>query len=166
MSNICLINLQHKLNYEQLNKLANTLVRVSLEHHIGVVFYPEYVHSIKHTDAFKSYFGLSDSFMHCNCEFLDTPIDYNLSNIERCKKDFFSKYAFFIDMIGALKQAQVTKIDVYLSADGSVDDVNDFTVIQSSYETFLTDVFNSIIDNSNLYAYNLPTACYQINLRS
>ena len=69
-------------------------------------------------------------------------------------------------MIGALKQAQVTKIDVYLSADGSVDDVNDFTVIQSSYETFLTDVFNSIIDNSNLYAYNLPTACYQINLRS
>lgn len=137
---------------------------MSLKNNIGIIFNPEYLHSIKHTDAFKNYFAISDSFMQYNCELLDTPIDYHISDLEHCKKKFLCKYSFFTDIIKVLKQAQIDKVDVYLSADGSVYDLNDFVIVKSSCETFLTDVFNSIIDNANQYAYNLPTVCYQINL--
>ncbi len=164
MSNICLFNLHHNLTYDKLNDLANRLVRISLNNNIGIIFNAqEYAESITREKKFKTFFVISDSFLHYNSEFLDMPINYNLCEIEQCKRDFTNNYVFLYNIICELLQAHISKIDIYLSSDGAVSSLTDFVYKKTTATSFLSDLFETILDSAKEYAYCIPSVCYTID---
>ncbi|MCM1289489.1 MAG: hypothetical protein NC132_02415 [Corallococcus sp.] len=162
MSNICLFNLPNLINYDELNNLANRLIKISIKNKIGIIFNShEYNPSLTQKENFKNFFWVTDSFIDCNSDFLDMPLNHDLRDINKCKKAFIKRFGFLNDIIFELKNANIMQVDIYLSTDGS-DNIDDFVVKQIPWNVFLSEFFYQILENANEYAYEVPTTCFTI----
>lgn len=165
MSAVCIVNLkEHKLSFDQLNDLANKLVALSLQKQKAVFFHSrDYRYDLIQESEMQNYFLMSDSFLYKNCEFLEEPL-YCLikDNIFETRKAFYKQYQFFSDVIKTIFDYDISFIEIYISADGSVGSIKDFYTIKSCRDEFLEDLFLSVFDSKQEILNEFPTVKFEI----
>lgn len=159
MSELCIVNLkEHKLDYEKLNSMANHLMKVALDNNIAVFFHAyDYGNELIQDAKMKNFFLMSDSFLYKNCDFLDTTIFKNVSDIELFRKEFLERFRFFDAILQTVFEYDVEMVEIYITEDGSVDCEKDFAEVYTTQREFLRDLFCDIINNVRWYAYCFPT---------
>lgn len=159
MSAICIFNLkQHQLKFDSMNDLARNLVDYSLNNNLGVFFnsYDYGADIIKDADM-KCFFLMSDSFVYKNCDdLLDTSFLTDPSDLTQCKQEFSQHFRFFNDVMDIVFEHDVSKIEVFISEDGSTSKKSDFITLNTSKDKFLETLLNSIVENADRYAYTFP----------
>ena len=165
MSNLFLINLKnHNANYNELCKLSKEITRFALNNNFAVFFNSyDYGNEIINEAQMKDFLLISDNFLSKNCEFLNTSYFANVSDIEKFKKEFFKKFDFLKKLVEKLFQYNINLIEIYITQDGAVNSIKDFTEQTSSAKTFLYDLLIEIINNKEEYAYGFPTIKYNIS---
>ena len=164
MSNICIVDLKdHTLDFDKLNEMVKRITQLALNKDLAVFFHSyDYRADIINSAKMKNFFLMSDSFLYKHCDFLDTTSFTDVKNIEKFRKEFFKKFAFFTDILNIIFSYKLSVIDIYVSGGGDSGTVEDFDVIKTNQESFLKDLFNSIIKYSDEYAYGFPTVKLEV----
>ena len=164
MSELCIVNLkEHKLDYEKLNAMAKHLVKVALDNNIAVFFHDyDYGGELIADAKMKNFFLMSDSFLYKNCDFLDTTIFKNVSDIELFRKEFLERFRFFDAILQTVFEYDVELVEIYITEDPIADREEDFEEVHTSQRDFLNDLFFDIINNAQWYAYCFPTTKFII----
>ena len=167
MSETFLVNMQcDNINYNELNSLANEIIIFALRNKLGIHF-NELGYSTDFTKLhqMKNYFFVSDSFLHCNASFLNISSDANLSNLDY-KSNFYNNISFAYEMLSIIQKFGISNIEIYISSDSIFEDENDFIVLNSSKEDLLDKVYQTLIDNSNEFAYEFPPIKINISTKN
>lgn len=151
MSAICVVNLkEHTLSYKNSNDMAKKLVEFALEKDLGVLFHTsDYAYDFMQSESMKNCFLLSDSFLSENCEFLEESYQLllNIASDDDLRNRFYRKYGFFQGVIDILFQFGVNLVEIYISENGMVESVDDFSVTMSTRESFLDTLYQSFLKN-------------------
>ena len=123
MSELCLMNLKkHRLNFEKLDSLANSLVELSLKNKIAVFFHTyDYAAELINSAGMKNFFLLSDSFLYKNCGFLDMMSFAYETDMQSYRVRFLKKYHFLQEMIDKIFEYEVDTLEISISEDGAVE---------------------------------------------
>ena len=164
MSEIFIVDLgQHNLSFDELDLLSKKIVALALKNDIGVFFHSfDYGTNIIESGGMKNFFLMSDSFLYKNCGFLDTTM-FNVPDF-KFKKSFMKKYKFIDKILAEIKRAHIKSVDIYISTDGSVENVSDFVEKNVCKKDFLQKMFFDILEYADIFAYSFPTVKYKIDL--
>ena len=160
MSAIFIVNLkEYNLTFEELNNLAKKLVRYCLNSNNLAVFFNsfDYGESLIKEENMKNFFLLSDSFLYKNCEFLEDVPFINPMELVKSEKTFTEKYKFFNDIFKIVFGFNVSEITIFMSCDGSADNSSDFKELSATPKNFLHLLFDSVINNAEKFAYQIPS---------
>ena len=151
MSELCLMNLKkHRLNFEKLDSLANSLVALSLKNKIAVFFHTyDYAAELINSAGMKNFFLLSDSFLYKNCGFLDITSFVYETDIQSYRVRFLEKYHFLQEVIDKVFEYEVDILEIYISEDGSAEVETDFEVIETAQGDFVETLFQKIWKDSS-----------------
>ena len=154
MSGTFLVNFsESNLKYDELNVFANEMILFALRKNLGVRFIDsEYFPELVQERNMKHYFFLSDSFLHCNANFLDM-CDLAYVNQKNLKKAFCKKYSFVEELVTIIKNHKISKVDIYISDDGSVQEENDFEILQSQEKDLLNQLYNACFQGKGLNVF-------------
>lgn len=158
MSAICLVILKkHNLAFDELNDLANKLVRYCLNcGELAVAFNSfDYAEKLIEQENMKDFFFLSDSFLYKNCEFLEEVPFIDTTDLEKFEKQFKDRYRFFNDIFKVIFGFNVSEITIFMSTDGASDTAEDFMPLTATPDTFLHLLFDSVINNAEKFAYQI-----------
>lgn len=156
MSAICIVNLKaHKLEFDQLNNLANELVAFALKNKVAVFFnVRDYGYDIIQEAKMRNYFLVSDSFLYENCDFLEEPL-YILERetVQKTYEAFCGRYIFLEGMLRLIFQYEVLITEIYISTEGEINGIGDFHSIETNSGGFMREFFCSVYDSQkNIFA--------------
>ena len=165
MSAIFIINFsKNEISFDHMNNLAKQIVKIALKENVGVFFNSfDYAENLISDAKMENFVLLSDSFLYKNCDFLDTS-SLRFKD-KKFKHNFHKKYGFINKILKAIKNSGMTTIDIYISNDGSIENVADFETKKTSVSSFLDDLISSIFEFSAEYAYGFPTIKYTLDLQ-
>ena len=163
MSELFLVNIKYdNICYNELNSLANELTAFALENNLGVHFneFGDSIELIK-KNHMKNYFFISDSFLHCNASFLDIVA----TSTSDFKSKFYNSLSFVYEIIDIIEKYTVSKIEMYISSDGILNDENDFVILNLNKLELLDKLYQTVIDNADEFAYEFPTTKINISMK-
>lgn len=165
MSNLCVFNIsQSDISFNEMNELANRITKLALKEKRGVFFNSfDYASDIIESGKMKFFFLLSDSFIYKNCEMLNTE-GLGISNLLLFKSKFKKRFAIFKKILNEISKEKVDVVEIYITTDGSINDIADFDIIMTDKKKFLDDLCESVILLSDIYAYGFPTIKYYIKM--
>ena len=172
MSGVCIINFKkHNLTFDQMNELAEKLMYIALQNHVAIFFHSHYRKDLIDNVKMKNYFVMSDSFFYRNCNFLNVVpiVESCMGNVMYVNHEnavfrakFIKRYYFFDLIIQCIFQYDVDLLEIYISESGCVNKNEDFEVINTSAQLFLSDLFDSLVDMHNGFNYEFPDAKFVI----
>ena len=156
MSECFLVNAEvSNLNYEKLNAFVNNVTLFALESHLGVRFNDsEYFPQLTNATNMQNYFYVSDSFLHCNANFLDMSA-YAYLNEGDFKTAFFDKFSFIDRLLTIIQRHEISKVEIFISEDGSIESDNDFFTISTTKEEALLRLYECV--KANDYPFGFPS---------
>lgn len=163
MSAIFLVDVtEMQLEYDELNRFVNSVVSFALQYNMGARFHDsEYFPQIVQEKKMKQYFYLSDSFLHCNANFLDM-CEFAYLSGEEFKKAFYQKFSFVEELIQVIRNYHVAKVEIYASDDGSVEKEEDFEIVYSTGNNLLNQLYNKFFSHGELNVF--PTVKIVLSL--
>lgn len=158
MSATCLIHIRQPLKYERMAELSKKIILQAMKYDIGVHFNCfDFDKDLVKSGNMINFFHLSDDFLCKNCSLLDTSCFVSFNDFQKIRKSFSKKYIFLKSIMFALADFKIEEAELYLSNDGSVDDVKDFKVLYSDKRNLLDDILRELIESKDEYAYGFPT---------
>ena len=165
MSGLFLINIKKQgISFDEMDDLANKIVRVALEEKKGVFFNAlDYDENLIGGIGKSPFFLISNSFLYQNCDFLDTD-EFDL-NDKSIQLKFNKKYSFILNFLNELKRSGINEVEIFISNDGAVNKIEDFVTQEPVFSNeFLYILLQNIYKYSKIYAYGFPTIKYTVIL--
>lgn len=154
MSSICLLNFDAKdLTFEQLNDLANELVKCALLNCVAVNFNDDKVKEFFNKQKLNTYILLSDSFIYRSADDLLDITSLAHETEENYKIKFIQKYGFFSQLIDIVFNYKIESIDFYVSEQGSI---NRFINVETQKDSFMNELFSIFIEHSLKTGFTFP----------
>ena len=156
MSGIIIYNLKnYKNSFEDLNKLADKLIRFALKNDLGISF-NNYGKPIEKFYKLDNFFNVSDSFVYITADYLLNKSE-NIDFEKQSSKTLFSKTFFFFDKIhNLLVRNDIKSYELFISGNSLQDNINDFEEIFIKSDSVSALIYNEIIKNAKEYAYSFP----------
>ncbi len=168
MSGFCCINLkENKIckNFNKFNQLAKDLIKYSIEKDIAVFFNSfDYGNEIIKSADMQNFILVSDSFIYKNCGFLNTNFLENVLDYNESEKQFVENFDFLNLINETIFKYKINEIEIFITADGSVNCIEDFEKIECKCNEYLKVLFKNIIIKANEYAYGFPTLKVSVKL--
>ena len=187
MSSLCIFELkEHNLSFEDNNRLAKELIKISLANDVAVTFNDDYWQTLIATAGLKDYFTVSSSFLYKDCDFsgnaslfeIDDIIDEICGERNSCcyiekEDDLFyrkvmKKYGFLCEIIDCIFMYDVNKINLYLSDCGcGITGPEDFYIVKTDAANFMEELYNAITDElNNKFNYRFSDTKFEITKKS
>lgn len=154
MSAVCLLNFNTKhLTFEQLNNLANDMVKNALLNGIAVYFNDNIVEEFLSDEKSNTSVILSDSFLYRNADDLLDFTNFAYETEENYKTIFIQKYSFLSQLIDIVLGYKIESIDLYISEQGNFDN---YIYVETKKENAVYELFNTFMEHSLKTGYTFP----------
>lgn len=154
MSAVCLLNFNSKhLTFEQLNNLANDMVKNALLNGIAVYFNDNIVEELLSDEKSNTSVILSDSFLYRNADDLLDFTNFAYETEENYKTIFIQKYSFLSQLIDIVLGYKIESIDLYISEQGNFDN---YIYVETKKENAVYELFNTFMEHSLKTGYTFP----------
>lgn len=154
MSAVCLLNFNTKhLTFEQLNNLANDMVKNALLNGIAVYFNDNIVEELLSDEKSNTSVILSDSFLYRNADDLLDFTNFAYETEENYKTIFIQKYSFLSQLIDIVLGYKIESIDLYISEQGNFDN---YIYVETKKENAVYELFNTFMEHSLKTGYTFP----------
>ena len=154
MSAVCLLNFNTKhLIFEQLNNLANDMVKNALLNGIAVYFNDNIVEELLSDEKSNTSVILSDSFLYRNADDLLDFTNFAYETEENYKTIFIQKYSFLSQLIDIVLGYKIESIDLYISEQGNFDN---YIYVETKKENAVYELFDTFMEHSLKTGYTFP----------
>jgi hypothetical protein len=156
MSQSCGFNI--KINYFD-NITKNELEMICKKNKLGI-FYDVEDNWIGYQKIFDVAFHLSDSFEYDTLTILDTWFIKKFD--EPSFRLFEEKYYFLKEIATLFLDSKAETLEILLSSQAP-NECDDYTIIETTINSFLYKIYEEIIKQSNIWAYGFPVLKIVIN---
>lgn len=161
MSKMLAFLIKDKINYETSVSLSKKLVLYCLEKNYGVIFnFLGYSQNLINEFSPSLYFSISDDFLQLNSEFLTTSYIERIEEQEG-KKEFCKNFSILDDIYSILQSYKIGDIKLLISTDS--EEINDFISANCDSRKVAEVIYDAIISNAAIYAYDFPNMIINFN---
>ena len=155
MSSFFLIDFsKEKLKYNDLNNLADNIIKNALKNGYAVFLNDSYSSQILKNKTNNISILFSYSFLDRNADELLDLTDFIYDDESDFKKKFFDKFDFLNDVFDILFSYNIKKIDLYITEDGSED--TEYVEVVVKKDNVVQVLYDNFIKYSSVTGYTFP----------
>lgn len=156
MSALCFVEFaSNKLDFVELNRLANEIMANALLNNYAVFFNDDYVKQVLKPVDHKHTILISYSFFDKNADELFDVTGFVQENEIKFKEIFTDKFSFLNQFFSVLLSYQIEDLSIYF-ADDSETDLNEYIQFETNAENVVEKLYETFIKSSQKTGYTFP----------
>lgn len=156
MSALCLVEFSgKKLEFTELNNLANEVIANALLNKYSVFFNDDYAKQILKPEAHRHTILLSRSFFDRNADELFDVTDFVSESEIKFKEKFLDNFSFLNQIFDILFRYQIDGVNIYFT-DDSETNLNEYIYLEVIVENLLERLYETFIRYCDTTGYSFP----------